>query len=88
MKVPGMIISPEEKKTLCKQMRAKINKEGTMLDLLEGEVISSETHRKIWECTCQQIMEPYDEADLDRLLTVVRQLLPSLSVWGDKKKAS
>ena len=55
LKVPVMIISPEEKNTFCKQMRAKINKEETMLDLVEGEVMSSETHRKIWECTCQQV---------------------------------
>jgi hypothetical protein len=85
LKIPDLNILPEERRTFCRQMRVEISKEKTMLDFVAGEMLSSETQKEMWECTCQKITENYVETDLNQLLTVLRQLLPSLSVWEDNK---
>ena len=83
--VPDIEVSPEERVAFCREMRAEMSNEKTMLDLMTGEALPVEAQEEVWESTCREIVERYSEADLNQLLKVLRQLLPSLSGWGHDK---
>ena len=79
--VPNIEVSPEERLAFCQEMRAEMSNEKTLLDLVTGEALSAEAQEEVWQATCREIVERHSEADLSRLLKVLRQLLPALSVW-------
>ena len=58
-----------------------MSNEKTLLDLVTGGALPAEAQEEVWQTTCREILERHSEADLSRLLKVLCQLLPSLSVW-------
>ena len=57
-----------------------------MLDLVAGKEVALEAEKETWKLTCGNIVEKHGTADLNELLSVLRRLLPSLSVWGRNKE--
>ena len=65
-------LSPTERGAFCRWMGAEIGHDKTllvMLDFMAEETLSSEAQKKMWDRTCQAIVEKHDADGLNQLST-------------------